>query len=247
MPTFVRPAHYAPRLEELHNGQAKGDFLAYVNDGFVIDSGHWLAGRPDIVTVKPLPEASSQIEIVPWGWIMHTQGGYVKASNEAVWNWCNSGTGTDREVKSEPSVIGPQMADGKVIHCVPFNIKADSNYLGNAFYVWNGSRMILAGYASAETQDNGSATLSTTKWSLPQLNVSAGMITAYCAAYAVPCVAPATPTSRGIAHHSLHPAWSKAGHDCPRAARIHQMDWLRGEVAKRLGDYYNAIGEVCPA
>ncbi len=251
MPEYVAPARLHPYLEtEIELGidnRRYGDVLAVVNDGFVIDDHHWLAGRPDIITIKPLPEAFSQVHVKPHGMIAHTQGGPTKATNENVWSWCNSGTGTEREVKSEPNIIGPEMSMGKLIHCVPFDVRADSNYLGNSFYVWLDGQLVLCGYASMETQDEGSATLAATAWSLPQLNVMAAVCTAYCATYRIPCGVPATSTSRGIAHHSLHPAWSKTGHDCPRRARIQQMDWLRGETAKRLAAWYQITRAPMPA
>lgn len=228
-----------PRLAALApNGQPKVDFLAWYNDGFVIDAEHLLAGRPELVKVDLLPEATTQPKITPRGLVLHTQGGSRQATNEQARSFFL------RLSSNESHLVGPQMVDGKVIQLMPFNVRADSNYLGNEWW-YQGK---LYGHLSIETQDSGflAVPLDRDPWTLPQLNVLAGIATALCATYGISCGDMPTPTSSGIVAHNRWPAFTKSGHNCPGPARTRQVDWVRAEVAKRLAAYYAAVGETCP-
>lgn len=237
--TYIPNPH--PALAELTpNGQAKVDFLAWFNDGYVIDDHHLLAGRPDMITIKLLPEARQQNVIHPGLIIKHTQGGSKKSTNANLWTYCNNQTVVD-----EPHVAGPQMDDGKMLQMMPFNITAHCSKDAN-YFLRDGKP---CGAISFETQDLGSdnADINKTPWTLQQLNSSAGALTACCATYGIRCTAPAWYRDNGIGHHNLFVEWSKRiPNACPGNARIRQMDWLRQEVAGRLGNYYNAVGMVCP-
>lgn len=229
-----------PHLAELApNGQAKVDWLAWFNDGIVIDAAHCLAGRPDLFTIKLLPEAADQPKIEPRGQVFHTQGGPTKASNNAVWNLC-----ARKEWKSEPHIIGPEMVGGRCIQAIPFNVRADSNLDGNLFPLGGKAR----GHISLETQDSGykNVPLAKDPWTLEQFNIGAGISTALCATYRMSCGDMYAWNASGIAPHNRWPNFSSSSHNCPGPARSLQMDELRREVAKRLAAYYTAVGEVCP-
>lgn len=231
-----------PKLAELApNGQPKSDFLAWFNDGIVIDDRHCLAGRPDLILVKLLPEAAEQPKIRPRGQVYHTQGGPTKATNQQVWSLC-----ARKEWKSEPHIIGPEMVGGRCLQAIPFNVRADSNLDGNQFTLTPGGE--LRGHISIETQDSGfkNVPLAKDPWTLEQLNILAGIGTALCATYGMSCGDMYEWNASGIAPHNRWPQFSKTNHNCPGPARCLQMDWVRAEVAKRLAAYYAAVGETCP-
>jgi hypothetical protein len=65
--------------------------------------------------------------------------------------------------------------------------------------------------------------------------------------YRIPCTSPPYWNSGGIGHHCQFPEWSTfVGKTCPGAARIRQMDWVRGEVAGRVANYHSIVGGSCP-
>lgn len=231
-----------PHLAEpAPNGQPKVDFLAWFNNGWVIDDRHLLANpsAPHLLTVKLLPEAATQPKINPRGVVHHTQGGTKKATNEQVWSLCSRD-----EWKSEPHIIGPEMATGRVLQAIPFDTRADSNKDGNR-WLHDGRWW---GHLSIETQDSGYANvpLKNDPWTLPQLDVLAGIDTAACATYGIRCGDMGAWNASGLAPHNRWPQFSSSSHNCPGPARTAQMDWVRGEVARRLAAYYAAVGEVCP-
>jgi hypothetical protein len=229
-----------PRLlQETPTGIIYVDILAYLNGGFVITDEHYLYGPG--VTVKPLPEALTQPIITPRMQIMHTQAANRKATNDQAWNYArNLSTG-------EANVYGPDMLTGAIIQAMPFNRRADSNYKVNMFALGGISNY---GAASWETQDEGSASLRNTNWSLPQLETMTCGLTAYCFVYRTACTMCGHARDTGIAPHVLFAndknyPWSKDGHTCPEAARVRQLPFLLGKVAERLAGIYAAVGESC--
>lgn len=223
------------------NGQPKLDFLAYLNGGWVITADDVLANpsRPGLCTVKLLPEAAEQPRIIPRGMVHHTQGGTKKATNQQVWSLCSR-----QEWKSEPTIIGPDMDRGAVIHAIPFTVRADSNSKGNA-WVFDGK---VWGHCSTEAQDSGSASVPLAKdpFTLAQLDTLIGIDTAFCVVYHSSCGDMPTWQSSGIAPHNRHPEFTNAGHNCPGPARTLQMDYIRSQVAQRLAAYFAAVGGSCP-
>lgn len=238
--SFIPNPH--PTLAVLtRTGQPRVDFLAWFNDGVVIDDRHLLAGgRPGQITIKLLPEARTQTIIRPRGVIPHTQGGPRQATNDEAWGFFNARS------NNESHIVGPNMSRGDFIQCMPFNVRADSNYEGNVWEFPRGSGQMW-GYLSIETQDAGNASLNATEWTLPQLGSLIAITTAACATYAIPCTDVPSPTSGGIAPHNRWPQWSKTAHSCPGVARTRQMDYLRSQVATRLANYYSAVDLTCPA
>ncbi len=231
-----------PHLAEAApNGQPKVDFLAWFNKGWVIDDRHLLANpsTPQLLTIKLLPEAASQPKIRPRGIVQHTQGGSKKATNEQVWALC----ATD-SWKSEPHIIGPEMASGRALQAIPFNVRADSNKDGNR-WLYAGEWW---GHISIESQDSGfnNLPLKNDPWTLAQLDTFAGIDTALCATYGIRCGDMPAWNGSGIAPHNRWPEFTSSSHNCPGPARTSQMDWIRNEVASRLAAYYAAVGEVCP-
>lgn len=238
-----------PRLAELApNGQQKVDFLAWFNGGLVIDDAHLLAGRPDQVTIKLLPEALTQRLIVPKNGIIHSQAGANRATNLQLWTHMAKPT-----VNIEPHVIGPEFVTGKIIQCVPFNRAAHCNADANEWFEGGARR----GALSMETQDNGNGNgnpshpnhdrLRTTQWDLAQFGMIASIMTAWCATYRLKCWMPFEWDVSGMGYHSLHKEWSvHIGKSCPGKARIGQFPELLNHVASRLAHYYDAVGETRP-
>lgn len=237
--TYVPNFH--PRLaQKLSDGNFKGDVLAYLNDGYVITDRHMLVNpnKPGQIVHKLLPEAGTQPKITPRLAILHTQAGGSKASNENMWSYIN------RASNLEPHIIGPEMATGNVIQCVPFNVRADVNAAANSFQLLD--RPGTFGALSAETQDNGGATVNQTPWTWPQIGFLVGWLTAACFTYQFSCGDVPHPKGSGIAPHNRWNEWSMSAHSCPGSARTVQMDGIRGAVATRLADIYQHCGENCP-
>jgi hypothetical protein len=235
------PNPYPTLAVVTRNGQQRVDFLAWFNDGVVIDDRHCLAGgRPGQIEVRLLPEAKTQRIIKPRGFVVHTQGGPRQATNDQAWGFFNVRS------KNESHIVGPDMVKGNVIQAMPFNIRADSNFEGNEWEYPRGSGQWW-GHLSMETQDAGAATVQVTEWPLPQLGTMIAIITACCATYTIPCTDVPSPFGGGIAPHNRWPQWSKDAHSCPGVARTRQMDYLRSQVAGRLAHYYQAVGLECPS
>lgn len=228
-----------PHPEFVGKGKkGKGQRLAIIKKhcgGMWLDADHWLHADGRVIA-KPLPEASTQAFIEPKNVILHTNGGRHKAAWWAIWNYM-----------ARPDVViechSQVDMDGTLVQAIPFNRRADCNYKAN-FWRKNG-----AGYGalSFETQDNGSATLADTPWTLDQFETLADAIAVQCIAYKIPCSVTTKWDGGGIGHHSLFPEWSTfKGKSCPGPARIRQMDALRHRVAEKVAHYYNEAGGHCP-
>lgn len=230
--------NYHPVLTPVFEGFSLGLWLEWFNDGYSVTSSHTLANRwrPETVEVVMIPEAATQRRIVPRSAILHTQAGPRKTTRLALWRFI-----ARTDVTHEPHLLGPDMADGKVTQVVPFNVEAHSNYQGNS-WAWSGQRY---GSLSAETQDNGAATLDVTSWTVEQLRALVGWLTAVCAVYGIACTDVPVWNGSGIAPHNRHPEWSRGAHSCPGKARTLQMDWIRGEVAGRLAKFHAHVGTTC--
>jgi hypothetical protein len=204
--------------------------------GMWIDDRSWLMGDANVIR-KPLPEASTQPRIIPRLAIMHSNAGPTKQSWLNLWGWMNRDT-----VSGEAHCV-PQL-DGTMVQVMPFTVRADCNYKANRWYR-DGK---YYGAISFETQDNGSATLPTTPWTLAQITSMANALAAICVAYRIPCTATTSAYGAGIGYHSQFPEWSiYVGKTCPGAARIRQMDQLRRMVAERVATFHNRAGGSCPS
>lgn len=228
------------------NGQARVDFLAWFNEGFVVTDGHLLANpaNPELIYTRLLPEAYTQLPIKPVLAIMHTQAGNGKASNDQVYGWL-----AREDVKLEPHIIGPEMVTGAMLQVVPFDRKADCNLAANRFV--SVVRACWAGAVSFEMQDLGGKTLDNTPMTERQLQSVVGLLTAACATYEIPCIAVPKTTQRtmwkGLSYHAKNGEWSASSHSCPGASRIAQFPWVVHEVATRLAHVYGAWGIGCPS
>jgi len=203
--------------------------------GMWLDRSHWLHADGRVIR-KPLPEASTQAFIDPKSVILHTNGGRHKAPWWAIWNYM-----------ARPDVViechSQVDMDGTLAQAMPFNRRADCNYKAN-FWRKDGKAY---GALSFETQDNGSATLATTPWTLAQFETLADAIAVQCIAYKIPCSVTTKWDGGGIGYHSQYSEWSTfKGKTCPGPARIRQMDALRQRVAEKVARYYFEAGGHCP-
>jgi hypothetical protein len=226
---------YHPVLHRrVADGRSWGDILAWITGGYVVDSQHWLHG-PNVVQ-RPIPESTTQPTIAPRNAILHTNAGSRSASS--LWSWITQST-----VTGEPHFqVGYKVME----QYMPLNRRADCNYSANRWFDPRAGKYY--GAISFETQDNGALTLNTTPWSFEQVAHMANALTAIAVCYGVYCTAPATWDGSGIGHHTLFPyqgvgskAWTNVrGKTCPGTARIRQMDYVRQEVANRLGLFIQA-------
>ncbi len=212
----------------------KADILAFLTGGLTIDAQHQLRGPG--VTVKLLPESSTQSFIAPRSAIMHSNAGRARTSWLSLWKyWARKDISGEGHAQVD--------FDGMFVQMMPFNRRADCNYKANSWLHFG----TVVGAISFETQDNGAGSLPTTPWSLPQFDKMVAALTCACICYRIRCTAPAGPYDSGIGHHSLFREWSSfVGKTCPGAARIRQMDELRRRVAENLGAYYTHAGGTCP-
>lgn len=251
---YITNPHPALARLAANTDQSKVDFLAWFNDGWVIDDRHLLANpaHPELLQIKLLPEATTQGLITPGMGILHSQAGVRTASNEQVWSFMSRSFTSRQDVKNEPHVVGPEMLTGRALQAMPFNVRADSSSAANAYTIVP----TTYGAITLELQDLGSAKLNNTPMTQPQLSTVVGIFTAVCATYGVWCTPvppdqPGRPTPirewKGLSYHAAVRAWSRDQHSCPGAARIAQMPWVCHEVATRLAHIYGAWGVNCPS
>lgn len=217
-----------PALNRVNSAGFRWDFiLAYVNGGYWIDD-QWLLQGPNVVHALIEPEASTQATGHPHLAILHSNAAPKLTKWEALVAYWRR-----KDITGEAHFI-PGFE--QMVQTMPLNRRADCNYKANWFRKPGVTTPLIA--ISFETQDMGAATLPTTPWNMVQLNDMVGGLTAICVVAGMSCTAPATWNDSGIGHHALFKEWSVyTGKTCPGAARIRQMDWVRGEVAKRLGDF----------
>lgn len=219
----------------LSGDNTKENVARYLAGGLILNSEGWFEG-PTCNIAPVEPEASTQAKIKPIGSILHSNAAprYTKAIALLLY-WRRKDVNGEAHFQVDDSGIGTQ--------AIPIFRKADCNAKGNFFYK-NGQPR---GYISYETSDFGGATLSTTPWSLGQLEFMIATNFLMCAAEGTACSQCPTPYSSGIDYHSKFPEWSiYKGKTCPGAARIRQMDYVRTEVAKRLAEYFSQCGGSCP-
>lgn len=194
---------------------------------YYVNSQHMLIG-PNVRHELIVPEATTNPEIYPWSVILHSQAGPRKTAWQSLLAYMNR-----KDVTLEAHFLVEM--DGTIVQTMPLNRRADCNYKANAFQVpfWGSpTGKLNVGAISFETQDEGSATLAHTPWTLPQVTAIANAVAAIGHKYGVPYVQPATWMDRGVGHHSLHKEWSSyTGKTCPGAARIAQMDYVRMTAA----------------
>ena len=180
-----------------------------------IDNSHLLQG-PNVRHALIQPEATTQATITGRTVILHSQAGPRKTFWSDLVRFM-----TRADVVLEAHFLVEM--DGLIVQTMPTNRRADCNYKANPF-AW-----------SVETQDEGSATLATTGWTLAQVDSIAWICAALGAKYGTldysPC---ATWLDNGIGYHSQFKEWSSyTGKTCPGAARIRQMDGVRQAAAYR--------------
>lgn len=191
---------------------------------YYVNSQHMLIG-PN-VRYELLPEATTQPEIYPWSVILHSQAGPRKTAWSALKAYM-----ARTDISGESHFIVDM--DGWITQLMPLNRKADCNYKANRFKVpFFGGSQLDVGAISFETQDEGSASLPFTPWTLPQVTAISNAVAAIGHKYGIPYVQPASWDARGVGHHSLFKEWSiYKGKTCPGAARIGQMDFVRSTAA----------------
>lgn len=194
---------------------------------YYVNSQHMLIG-PNVRHELIMPEATTQPEIYPWSVIMHSQAGPAKTPWSRLVAYMRR---TDITLEAHFLVD----MDGWITQTMPLNRRADCNFRANRFQVpfWASPNGRLdVGAIAFETQDEGSATLVTTPWTVPQINAMANACAAIGHKYGIPYTQPSHWQDRGIGHHSLFPEWSSfRGKTCPGRARIGQMDYLRMTAA----------------
>lgn len=208
--------------------------------GFWVDDGGWLRGKQ--VKVEPIPEAYTQPVIHPRNAILHSNAGPRKTLWTSLWNYIRR-----LDITGEPhfQVVGvdaTSIADGLIVQGMPFTVRADCNAKANSW--WRGNKRV--GAISFESEDRGSASLPDTPWSVGQVHVIVGALTALCVVYGVACTSTTRWDDTGIGYHSQFKEWSiYVGKTCPGAARIRQMDYIRARVAQNLLAFGEATGWKC--
>lgn len=182
-------------------------------DTYYINKDHYLVG-PNVTVAPIMPEALTQANIVPRTVILHTNAG------SPLTRWDRLRAFMARQDITIECHFQVDM-DGHVAQFMPTNRRADCNYKANGFAV------------SIETQDNGSATLSTTPWTVAQAEAIANVVAAVGHKYGIPYTSPTSYLDDGVGYHSQYAEWSVyRGKTCPGAARIRQMDWIRQRAAQ---------------
>lgn len=222
--------------DTLSGDNTKLNVALYLTGGHLIDHEGWIIGPSCRPTVPELPEASTQAKIQPIGAILHSNAAPRLTPTQALMNFWRR-----KDITGEAHFqVG---IDGQTEQAIPIFRKADCNAKGNFFYKDGKPR----GYISFETADFGGATLSTTPWTLPQMEFMISANFLICLAAGTSCQQCPGPYSSGIDYHSKFKEWSiYTGKTCPGAARIRQMDYLRFGVAERLAEFYKQCGGSCP-
>ncbi len=178
----------------------------------------------------PIPEALTQRKIRAILFILHSMAGPNMTSLEAIRRYYY------RDDIHTESTWGLAMS-GECAQFVPVDVRADCNADANNLAT------------SVETQDLGSATLATTKWSPEQVEQLAGLsawqhMNPLCA---LTLGDPADWNQPGVGYHSEHDEWSiYVGKTCPGAARIAQMPEIRRRAVEIIGLAYARPVEPTP-
>jgi hypothetical protein len=188
---------------------------------YVDDNGFLQTNHPEYditLTRQLLPEDATQVTIIPWSIINHTESSGRSVPWWQVWNWWNR-----TDVDTEPHVVVD--LDGHVNQNIRFTRRADNNYKANS---WIGSDGRRYGALSNETQDLGSATVNETPWSPKQFESIAQVWAAAAVKYGIPLQRiTGGPYARGIDGHYRYKEWSiYTGKTCPGYARRDQLDPL---------------------
>jgi hypothetical protein len=170
------------------------------------------------VTVKLLPEAWEQPEIVPWMLIFHTNGGGNSATGDKLWAYLSNGS-----VTSEPHLQVDD--DGHIWQMMPFTRRADSNTSANRFPVTVDGRQVYAGAISVETQDPGylAGQIDAVPWTGAQVQSLTAIGRILVDTYGIPTQPVTAWNGRGIAPHNAFSVWSSSSHTCPGKARTAQV------------------------
>lgn len=218
------------------------DILKYITRGYSIsvdETGNHILSGPNVVYGPTwIPEAFSQPTIKPRMAILHSNAGPHKTPWRSLWDYIRR---SDIVLEMHFEV---QM-DGIIANLQPLNRRADCNYRANSFYLPGDSTRY--GAIAFETQDDGYLTLNTTPWTIEQSRSIINALTCLSVCYGIWCTAPASWNDSGIGHHNLFPNdWTNVpGKTCPGAARVRQMDYIRGEVQQNLAGFINATGWTC--
>lgn len=198
---------------------------------FRVENHLLAANRPDLPGEQPfevrlLPQAATQLEIVPWMIINHTQAASRAISLDSAWL-----TDTKRTDGIESHLLCDM--EGRLLQSMPFNIVAHTSYKANRFYV---PGVGYCGQLSVESQDQGSATLNQTPWSPAQFEVLCQAWAAACVAYGIPVQPVPSAYGRGVSQHNAFAEWSKSAHSCPGVARTQQMPAMRARIQQIIDD-----------
>lgn len=194
---------------------------------YYVNSQHMLIG-PNVRHELIVPEATTNPEIYPWSIILHSQAGPRKTAWQALVAYMRRS-----DISLEAHFLVEM--DGTIVQTMPLNRRADCNYKANRFRVpfWgSGTGYLDVGAISFETQDEGTATLWNTPWTLPQVTAISNAVAAIGHKYGIPYTSPTSWQDRGVGYHSQYKEWSSyTGKSCPGAARIKQMDYVRATAA----------------
>lgn len=204
--------------------------LQLVNEGHYFDESTGIFYGPR-TSSSLLPEAFSK-RITPRGLIFHSNAAPHRTPLQALKKYVFR-----LDITIEPHFdLG---LDGIAEQWVPVTYKADCNAKANQ-YVKNG---ITYGAVSVESEDEGSASLPTTPWSLGQLSFLIALGTALAIQFGNGCQPCALWDDYGIDYHCKHKEWSiYSGKTCPGAARIRQMPYIQEAVKDRVVKYHQLIG-----
>lgn len=183
----------------------------------------------------PIPENATQLPIVPWSLILHTEAGPRLTTLEALWAYVNR-----NDINGEPTFILDM--DGRMAQVVECDVRADNNAKANSWIVGGQRR----GAVSVETQDFGYPTLPHTPWTDLQVEQLAGLAAFLHIRYGIDLDRCSTWDDRGVDGHRRFPEWSiYVGKTCPGQVRYTQIDGIIS-LATHIA-YYNQGEEPMPA